>query len=183
MTRIQSATERAIRMVADLLDFTRVRLGGGIQVTPRPLDLHELTRRVVEEVQMSRTDGNLRLQREGDGRGHWDADRLAQVITNLVSNAVRYGTPGAPVTVSTRGEDDSVVLSVHNVGPTISPEQLLTLFEPLQRGAGHGENAARSIGLGLFIVKHLVEAHHGTVDVRSTESEGTTFTVRLPRQG
>jgi PAS domain S-box-containing protein len=183
VTRIQSAAGRAARMIADLLDFTRIRLGGGITVNPRPSDLRELTRQVVDEIQMSDPDRQIEVRHEGDARGLWDSDRLAQVLTNLLTNAVRYSTPGTPIVVTTRGEGEWVLLDVHNVGTPIAPERMGSLFQPLHRRENRGESSSRSVGLGLFIVRHLVEAHRGTIDVVSSESEGTTFTVRLPRQG
>ena len=117
----------------------------------------------------------------GEGGGEWDGDRLAQVVTNLVTNALAYSPAGTPVRVETRGEDGTVLLRVHNTGKPIPPELLPRLFEPMTRGRAGGDAASRSIGLGLFIVANIVHAHGGTIEVRSEASEGTTFTVRLPR--
>jgi len=182
LLRIQSSAERATRLVKDLLDFTQARLGGGIPVQPRPLDLHALADEIVEEVQANFPERELRREAEGDARGTWDPDRMGQVVTNLVTNAVKYSPPGTPVTVRTRGERLEVVLEVHNLGAPIAPENLPRLFAPMQRLDGRADTSGRSVGLGLYIVKNIVAAHHGTVDVRSTEAEGTTFRVVLPRQ-
>jgi hypothetical protein len=119
---------------------------------------------------------------QGDGRGEWDPDRLAQVLTNLLSNALSYSPPDTPVTVRTRGEDGTVLLEEHNQGAPIPAERLPQLFEPLERGAAQQDRMGRGIGLGLFIVRHIVEAHGGSITVRSGAKEGTTFTVHLPRQ-
>ncbi|HYO71661.1 MAG TPA: ATP-binding protein, partial [Archangium sp.] len=181
VVRIHSSAERAIRLIRDLLDFTQARLGGGIPVSRQPMELHGVTRQVVDEVRMAHPERHIDVETRGDGRGHWDADRLAQVLTNLLSNALSYSPPGTPVKVRTRGEDGAVVLEVWNAGEPIPPEQLPRLFEPLERGAGQKDRAGRSIGLGLFIVRNIVEAHGGTITVRSGEAEGTAFTVRLPR--
>ncbi|MDY7227633.1 HAMP domain-containing sensor histidine kinase [Hyalangium rubrum] len=180
--RIQSSTERATRMVRDLLDFTQARLGGSIPVKPQPLNLHELTRQVVDEVQMNYPERELQARHEGDAQGHWDSDRMAQVLTNLLSNAMKYSPEGTPVTVVTRGVGDWVTLEVRNTGDPITEETRLRLFEPMQRGATEVGRTERSVGLGLYIVRNVVEAHQGTIDVRSTQEEGTLFTVRLPRQ-
>ncbi|WP_257454384.1 hybrid sensor histidine kinase/response regulator [Archangium lipolyticum] len=180
-TRIQSSAERAARMVRDLLDFTQARLGGGIPIHPAPLDLHALTRQVLDEVRMSYPERSFRVDSEGDGQGQWDPDRLAQVITNLVSNAAKYSPAGTLVTVVTRGHDGQVSLEVHNTGDPIPPELRQRLFQPMTRGASEVDRASRSIGLGLFIVDSIVRAHGGSVDVSSSAGEGTTFTVRLPR--
>jgi signal transduction histidine kinase len=104
------------------------------------------------------------------------------VLTNLLSNALSYSPPDTPVTVRTRGEDGTVLLEEHNQGAPIPAERLPQLFEPLERGAAQQDRMGRGIGLGLFIVRHIVEAHGGSITVRSGAKEGTTFTVHLPRQ-
>ncbi len=179
--RILGSAERATRLVRDLLDFTQTRLGGGIPLQRRELDLRELARQVVEEVQAAHPERELRVEARGSGQGAWDADRIAQVLTNLASNAVSYSPAGTPVTVRVRGEGEDVVLEVHNLGTPIPREALGRLFEPMQRAAQGVDLTSRSVGLGLYIVDQLVRAHGGTVEVRSTAEEGTTFTVRLPR--
>lgn len=181
-TRILSSGERATRMISDLLDFTKVRLGGGLAVERRSMDLRELTRQIVEEVGLAHPGRRIEIESAGDGRGRWDSDRLAQLITNLLHNALSYSPPETPVRVVTKDQGNVVALAIHNLGHPIPPPMLPRLFEPLQRGAAKAETVSRSIGLGLYIVKHIVLAHEGTVDVRSTPGEGTTFTVRLPRE-
>lgn len=179
LQRVLSSAERASRLVKDLLDFTRERMGKAMPLTPRPMDLHQASHGVVEEVRLAHPLRVLEEVHGGDGRGEWDADRLAQVLTNLLSNALTYGEPGSPVRVVTRGEDGSVLLQVHNFGEPIALESLPRLFQPFERGDGPKES--RSIGLGLFIVDRIVRALGGTVEVHSTLEDGTTFTVRLPR--
>jgi signal transduction histidine kinase len=117
----------------------------------------------------------------GDGRGTWDADRIAQVIGNLVSNAFQHSPRTAALRLHTRGEPDDVVIEVHNEGEPIPADALDRLFQPFERGAGTVPSSERSVGLGLFISKEVVLAHHGTIAVRSTEPDGTAFIVRLPR--
>ena len=180
LARISSAAERSVRLIHDLLDFTRARLGGGISLTRRPADLHRLTQHTVEEVRLVHPERQIELVHDGPATGEWDEDRLAQVVTNLVNNALAYSPPESRVRVETRGEEGAVVLRVHNWGEPIPPALLPRLFEPMTRGGETG-SAARSIGLGLYIVTSIVRAHGGTVEVHSTASEGTTFTVRLPR--
>ncbi|ATB27168.1 sensor histidine kinase [Melittangium boletus] len=179
--RIVSSAERAHRMIRDLLDFTQARMGTGIPIQPSPLDIHELAHQVVEEARTAHPARELLLSWQGDGKGVWDSDRIAQVLSNILGNALRYGREGSPVRVETEGRAESVLLRVHNEGSPISPELLPRLFEPLTRGGTRLTQSDRSIGLGLYIVRQLVLAHRGSVDVRSTEAEGTTFTVRLPR--
>jgi sigma-B regulation protein RsbU (phosphoserine phosphatase) len=180
--RIINSSDRALRMINDLLDFTRVREGGGLAVEPVPVDLHALTAQVVDEVLITRPERHVALETQGEAQGLWDADRLAQVVQNLVGNALQHTTEDAAVRVRTRGEARHVVLEVHNTGPAISTEDLPRLFEPFQRGRDARAGGGRSMGLGLHITSHIVQAHGGTIEVRSSEEEGTTFTVRLPRR-
>jgi signal transduction histidine kinase len=130
---------------------------------------------------MAHPERHIALDTHGEGQGQWDADRLAQVVTNLVGNALQHSPPDTPIRVSTRSEASLVHLEVHNQGPPISPELLPTLFEPYRRGPESGEGRG-SLGLGLFITRQIVLGHGGGVGVRSTLAEGTTFTVRLPRR-
>ncbi|HYI01058.1 PAS domain-containing protein [Hyalangium sp.] len=179
--RIQSSVERASRMIRDLLDFTQARLGSGIRLERRPTDLFDVVRNVLQEVEAIYPDREVRLRQEGDGKGSWDADRLSQAVQNLVTNALKYSPEGTPVAVTMRGEPGHIVLQVQNAGAPIPSELLPRIFEPLQRATADVDKQGRSVGLGLYIVKHLVEAHAGTVEVKSSEAEGTTFQVRLPR--
>ncbi len=182
LVRIQASAHRAARLVQDLLDFTQARLGGGIPVSPAPLDLHAFTRGVVEEVRASHPDRDVALETEGDGRGAFDQDRMAQVLSNLLSNALQYSDAGSTVLVRVRGAGDLVELEVHNEGPPIPPEARERLFQPLARlGTAQRDRAGRSVGLGLYIVKQIVNAHAGSIALTSSPERGTTFTVRLPR--
>lgn len=181
--RIQSSAERAARMVSDLLDFTQVRLGSGIPLSPKEANLHDLARATVAELESAWLEREVLLESHGDGAGRWDADRLAQVVQNLVTNALSYSPAGTPVRVRTRGEEAHVTLEVHNEGPPIPPERLPRLFEAMQRGQRGADARSRSVGLGLFIVFHIVRAHGGSVSVRSSAGAGTAFVVRLPRSG
>jgi PAS domain S-box-containing protein len=179
LSRIYAATDRAARMTNDLLDFTQARVGA-LPLQPRSANLLELTRQVVEEVQLAHPDRQLRMETAGDGQGEWDVDRVAQVITNIVGNAIQHSPPGTPVHVSARGEDGTVVLEVRNQGNPIPPELLPRLFEPFRRGDS-AEPGRGSVGLGLYISQQVVLGHGGHIDVRSSVEDGTTFTVRLPR--
>jgi len=181
VARIQSSAERAHRMIRDLLDFTQARLAGGLRIERRATDLHELIQGVLEEVQATHGGRELRVSRGGDGRGEWDPDRLSQLVQNLVTNALKYSPVDTPVRIETHAEDGGVTLSVHNEGAPIPPERLASIFQPLERASGEVDTAGRSIGLGLYIVKQVVDAHGGRVEVESTAGAGTTFTVWLPR--
>ena len=179
LARIGSSAERMARMIDQLLDLTRSRHGGGIPVEPRPLELADVVRRVVEELELANPDRTLTVGVEGETWGEWDPDRLAQVVSNLVGNAIRHGDGERPVEVRVRGEGGEVALAVHNHGAPIAGELVPILFDPFHRAKG---SSPSGLGLGLFIARQIVLAHGGEIGVASTAEEGTTFTVRLPRR-
>ncbi|HEX9051146.1 MAG TPA: ATP-binding protein [Anaeromyxobacter sp.] len=179
---IHSSSRRMARIIRDLLDYTRTRAREGIPLSIRPADVGEVCARVVEEAALRDGAVTLDLHRDGDLSGEWDTDRLEQVFGNLVGNAVRHAPPGTPVRVRALGEADRVRVEVENDGPPVPPESLRSIFDPFRRAAGADPGAAHAgVGLGLFIVRSIVEAHGGTVDVRSAPARPVTFTVRLPR--
>jgi signal transduction histidine kinase len=115
--------------------------------------------------------------------GAWDAARIAQLLANLLGNAVQYGTPETPITFTVAGEATDVVIRVSNRGTAISASDLRGLFNPLKRltpGEAPSHNST-NLGLGLYIAERIVTAHGGTIDVTSTSEAGTIVTVRLPR--
>ncbi len=178
VARIQRASDRATHMVSDLLDFTQARLGGGLQVQPRHTELTVVLHAVTNEIELAFPARRLEIDEEPGLSGQWDPGRLAQVFQNLITNALKYSFEYTPVRIVTRREGTQAAISVHNVGEPIAASKLATVFEPFER-AGLADSSTRSVGLGLHIVRQVVNAHHGTVDVQSSEAEGTTFTVRL----
>jgi phosphoserine phosphatase RsbU/P len=184
LTRIQAAAERAERMVRDLLDYTQAHLGGGIHVERKPNDLGLIARRVMDEIEVAHPDHDLDLVHEGDNMtAELDADRIAQVIGNLLSNAVTYGIENGRIRLELSGDSAEVSFTVHNTGSTIPADRLVQIFEPMQQVSPGPVRSQRSVGLGLYIVESIVVSHHGTIAVTSTDTEGTTFTVRIPRHG
>lgn len=179
---INQSTDRAVRMIDDLLDFTLVRVGRAIAITPATVDLHPLVERAVGELGMTFPDVVLQHQFYGAGTVHADADRLQQVIGNLVGNAVTYGDTTKPVTVTSRVGDEGFSVAVHNWGAVIPEPVMSELFEPMTRGTDVGTRA-RSVGLGLFIVREIAKAHGGNVQVSSAAQSGTVFTVCFPHDG
>lgn len=176
--RILNSAQRMECMIADLLDLTRTRLGGVIPLNAVPVDLQSVCEEVVLEVKASYPDAVVRVESRGDVTGTWDADRLAQVVSNLVVNAIQHGG-NTPVTVVASDADEHVRLTVHNYGDPIPPTAQASIFEPLTRGTSGG---AHNIGLGLFIARTVVLAHGGDIHLRSTAESGTTFEIILPRE-
>jgi len=181
--RILTSTERMDRMIRQLLDFARTRLGGGIPVLRAQGDVFDVVRRTVDELRASHPGRVVTLEVHGDGRGGWDADRLEQAVGNLVANALKYSPADSPVLVSAEGDGAGVVVHVHNQGAPIPPEELPHVFDAWRRGRrSHPESgSAAGLGLGLHITRQIVRAHGGQVQVSSSAQSGTTFTVRLPR--
>jgi signal transduction histidine kinase len=177
--RILSSARRMDRMISDLLDLTRTRFGKQIPVTRAPIDLEPLCRQVLAELE-GQCPTRLRFSSEGDLHGVWDGDRLAQVLSNLIRNAIQHGGTQAPITLVALGVGGEVLLKVHNGGPAIPEEALPHIFEPMVRHVETQKNTG--LGLGLFIAFQVVMAHEGTLEVTSTADGGTTFTARLPRQ-
>ncbi|SDR12063.1 PAS domain S-box-containing protein [Pseudomonas grimontii] len=173
---IGQSSERAQRMIADLLDFTQARVGHGITIKAAPLDLHEVIHRAVDELRVAFPKATLEHQAQGRGDACLDADRVQQIIGNLVANSVAYGDPQRPITITSRLDDGACEVAVHNHGTAIPEALLAGLFEPMTRGTDQGSDV-RSVGLGLYIVRELARVHGGDVAVRSCATAGTTFTV------
>jgi signal transduction histidine kinase len=178
-TRIYAAADRAHRLIRDLLDFTQARVGG-IPLSPRPVELGELARQVVEEIQSAYPERSLELRGVTEGRVEGDPDRLGQVMANLLGNAMQHSPSDTAVRVAVRREGDGVLFEVHNEGAPIPADQLPVLFEPFHRGREVGAGTRGSLGLGLFISRQIVVAHGGSIEVQSQEGDGTTFRVWLP---
>jgi signal transduction histidine kinase len=180
LSRILSSSERMARMIGQLLDFTRVRVGHGIPIEPRRLDLVPVVRQAMDELDDANPDWTLRLDRVGNTEGIWDADRLSQVFSNLIANAVQHGISEHGVHVRIDGTDDWVVqVEVHNMG-VIPAEVAGRLFEPMA-SASQGRDKSRGLGLGLYITNEILRAHGARIEVESTEENGTMFKVVLPR--
>lgn len=178
--RILSSADRMSNMVAQLLDLTRSRLAGGITIDKKPISLGEIVNEAVEELRLVHPQRSIRCDLRGDDRTLGDQGRLAQVVSNLVGNAVEHGDPSLPVSVALSVRDDRLVLVVQNAGAPIPPELLRVIFDPFRRTTARGE-LAKGLGLGLFISQQIVLAHGGEIAVRSTAEDGTVFTVTLAR--
>jgi signal transduction histidine kinase len=180
VTRILRSTRRLAGMVNDILDFARGRLGSPTPITITAANFGIVVHEVVDEVQSAHPGRRIDVEADGDLNGEWDTDRLKQMISNLLINAIQHGS-GEHFTITTKSDDTFVLLEVHNTGPAISDELLATMFDPLVRGSNLNQDKI-GLGLGLFIVNEIVSAHKGSIAVTSSEHAGTTFVLRLPRR-
>jgi PAS domain S-box-containing protein len=180
LARIRRGADRIRHIVDDLLDVTRERRGG-IPIVRAPIDLMDVCREVVEELEASPAASGraLQLSGSGDTTGSWDRHRLAQAISNLVGNALTHGTPGSSVSVSVAGDREGVAVEVRNAGVVegIDPERLFEAYRVRDRKVGRKSG----LGLGLFITRAIARAHGGDLTVESSTAEETTFRLRLPR--
>jgi PAS domain S-box-containing protein len=175
--QIDQAGRRMTEMIETLLDFTHSRNHGSLPVEKKPADLVQVTRRVVEELRASHPSQEIRLDAPPRLPGEWDPARMAQVVSNLVGNALTHGAADQPVEVSLK-KGDAVTLIVSNRGKPIPKEVQACLFEPFRRGASHDGTRPRGLGLGLYIARQIVTEHGGTIGVESG-SDATIFRVRL----
>jgi signal transduction histidine kinase len=170
--------ERIRRMIDQLVDFTSLRAGSDIELFRKRVDAAEILDRAIHDVA---TAGSVsKPECRGDATGWWDRDRLVEVFVTVIGNAVQHRTTNTAITVSADGSDaDAVRFSVANVGAI--PQHLVsTLFEPLGGGQRRLAGSA-ALGLGLFVARGIVTAHGGTISARSSDEEGTTVSVILPR--
>ena len=177
--KLQSAAKRMTGMIDDLFDLARFRLGDGIALQPAEVSIAAVAEAIVGESQLSVPDRKIELRADGDTTGVWDAQRLGQIIANLVNNALRHGDPSVPVQVKCTDEGSRVRVSVHN-GGTIDRKMHASLFDPFRQRTDPSARQ-KGLGLGLFIVDQLVKAHGGVIEVDSSQGSGTCFAVTLPR--
>lgn len=194
MAMIKRNTDAMTALISDLIDFSASGLGRAMPLHRGSVDLEVLCRNVIESFLMTNPTRTIRFHTEGEINGIWDPGRIRQVIANLVGNALQHGDADGPVDLSVTSvnvpssgseqERSDVVIRVHNNGPAIPDELLPNIFDPLKRYATRESAAHRnlgSVGLGLYIVREIVEAKGGALKVTSTADEGTTFTVSIPR--
>ena len=177
LARIRRQSGRLVRLVEQLLDSVRVN-SGAVPLARTAVDLVALCRDVAE---LMPTDGpRATVEAEGAVVGNVDPLRMEQVLTNLLTNAVRYGRPDGRVIVDVRREGARVLLSVRDDGIGIPAHQLEQLFTPFFRGSNAQKRNAGGLGLGLHIAQEIVRRHGGLIRVESRENVGSTFTVELP---
>jgi PAS domain S-box-containing protein len=180
LERIDTSSRRMTRMIEQILDLTRSRLTDGLQINVEPMDLRETLTEIVDELRTAHPSQSLEL-RCPSLLGMWDRDRLEQVFSNLIGNALVHGDPTKPVTINVRAEGRTAHGEIHNYGAPIPEDLRLRLFDPFRRGERESRTPRTAgLGLGLYISHEIVVAHGGVIDVRSTSADGTTFRVTLP---
>lgn len=177
--RIQSSGQRMQRLIDQLLDVTRIRSAGGLALEYAPADLRELTKSVLDEMTVLHGGVSIDFQVTGTTTGEWDADRLCQVLSNLVGNAIQHSVGSKRIDVLICGSNPNwIEFSIHNDG-AIPSDALPTLFDPFMK-ATHGTRSS-GLGLGLYISQQIILAHSGQIFVESNAEKGTTFHVTLPK--
>jgi signal transduction histidine kinase len=182
VNRINASALSAMRLINDLLDYSQARVAGRIRIFREEANIHELAQSAVDELEFAQRGHTVHVRAEGDGIGLVDANRMTQVLLNLISNAFTHSPDSSDVDVATQTDNGRIVIRIHNAnrfGP-IPSELLPVLFLPFKSGSARSGSPTRSIGLGLYIVDQIVKAHGGRVDVDSADA-ATTFTVTIDR--
>jgi signal transduction histidine kinase len=181
VARIHKYVESIGRMIDDLAILVRSRMGVGLPLAKESIDLGVITEEILEGIKASRPQAIFTLEKIGDVSGMWDKPRLQQMIFNLASNAVTHSSDQR-VTIAIRAAKADVILTISNQGKPISADQQQLIFEPFVHNGGSASAQPTSgLGLGLFVVRQIVQGHKGFIEVASSDIDGTTFTVRLPR--
>ena len=186
--QVLKSTERVNDIVSDLLDFSASHLGGGIPVTMSDFELSVECESVVQEMKMFHPECDVRLDIASPINVHWDRPRICQALSNLLANAVQHGAKGCPIWIKISVEGDHVLWVVRNEGELITPAKLRTMFDPaksfaIKSASERSASQSDNLGLGLYITHEIVRAHNGAIWVSSTEGEGTTLSVNIPKDG
>ena len=183
--RIDRSSAKMSAMIRDLLEYTRTRLGRAIPVSPQAVSMEQICALALDEIRAVHPERMFTLETSGELNGEFDSERLQQVLSNLLNNAVRRGARSHPITLSAHGEADRITVQVKNYGRRIPPDQLQVIFNPLvQIPSGlvdEDSTPSTSLGLGLYIAHEIVAMHGGTMAVESSDEDGTVFSARLPR--
>lgn len=171
-------------MVNDLVDLARFNLGIGIPVARVSADLSLICRNVIGEISVGQPEAKIEFINTQPVQGQFDPDRMAQVFSNLIGNAVRHGDIKRPIQVSLEEDGAFVRFEVRNLGAPILPDAIPYLFSPEGRYSGYSDKGGPSqgLGLGLFIAAQIVSGHEGKIRVESTSEEGTCFKVEIPHR-
>jgi signal transduction histidine kinase len=181
--RIKRSVQTMNRMIQDLLEYAGGQIGKKIPVKPEVANMRDVCRTAIDEIQLAYPSALFNFEAAGNLEGAFDPTRFQQVLSNLLINAAKYSEPGKQITLSAHRNSETITVEVKNFGRPIPPESLQVIFNPLVQlyTKGSHPHPSTSLGLGLFIAREIVEGHDGTIEVRSSKTDGTIFTVRLPQ--
>jgi signal transduction histidine kinase len=182
--RVTVGSTKMGAMIRDLLEYTRTRLGRAIPISPQPTSMKEICALAFDEIRAVHPERVFKLEMSGELEGEFDSERVQQVLSNLLNNAVQHGTRAQPITLSAHGESEKLTVRVKNYGRRIPADQLQVIFNPLvqlgREQADEDSVSSTSLGLGLYIAHEIVAMHGGTMKAESSE-DGTVFSAQLPR--
>ncbi|GGX78359.1 sensor histidine kinase [Massilia dura] len=184
-TRMFNGATRMSKLINDLIDFTRTHLGPGIPIRMRQGNLAVVCDQVVNELRTFHPERQVDMRLSRRLEGQFDEGRIAQMLSNLIGNAIQHGSNDTPVTVDVNGGEEDIVIAVTNRGPVIPPDKITGIFDPLVRLVSNADadyTERTSLGIGLFVSREIAHAHGGRIDVASNAATGTTFAVTLPRR-
>jgi signal transduction histidine kinase len=183
--RIEKSVSKMDEMIKDLLEYAGAQIGRKIPIKPTAANMGSICQAALDEVRLGYPDVVFNSDVSGNLDGFFDPARFQQVFSNLLNNAAKYSNEGIPITLSAGKESETIIVQVKNIGLPIPPESLQVIFNPLVQLSDSesmsNSQPSTSLGLGLFIAREIVEGHNGTIEVSSSETDGTTFTVRLPQ--
>jgi signal transduction histidine kinase len=177
--KIIGCISRIDAMIQNLLDASRLQAGKGGDIRYEPCDLNAISEIVAGEMTDLFGD-RFTFTSEGSCTGYWNAEGLKRMIENLVTNAVKYGAEGRPITIEVKQGEGFAKVGVHNFGNPIPLHERARIFEPFHRSESAASGPQKGWGLGLTFVSGMAKSHGGTVEISSSQAAGTTFTVRLP---
>lgn len=183
LRRVQGSTKNMQELIDNLLELTNLRLGSGMTIEKTTTDINRLCEEILQEFEVSYPDAEFQLDSPGPVEGDWDPLRLRQVINNLTANALRHGQPGGPVKLTVSAKGNTASLAINNQGPPIPEHLQEMIFNGMfsKKSKDRPVKKESSYGLGLYIVREIVNKHDGKIELESTEKKGTTFTICLPR--
>src|SRR5687767_7094060 len=180
--RVTRGSAKMNGMIRDLLEYTRTRLGRAIPISPQPTSMKRICALAYDEIRAVHPERQFKLETSGKLEGEFDSERLQQVLSNLLNNAVRHGTREQPIMLSAHGDSEKITVRVKNYGRRIPADQLQVIFNPLvQIPQEKADEDVTSLGLGLYIAHEIVTMHGGTMMAESSERDGTVFSAHLPR--
>ncbi len=179
VTRVLSSGQRMVRMIEQLLDFTRTRLGEGLPIDRASVDLRVVAERIIDEIKQAQPAASVDFAASGNTAGEWDGALMEQVFSNLLGNALEHGD-GETVQFTMDGDTDGLRIRIRNGGEPIPGSLLPHLFDPFRRVLKSGKGRSQGLGLGLYISEQIVKQHGGTIRLSSSAEDGTAFEILLP---